>query len=70
MTIAPDFGDAVVDDVRDGKDEQSCRRGERTDRNDLGAEQIGGDQARAEHDAHHQEGDRNRIFHDPCFLRG
>lgn len=70
MTIALDLSDTVIEDVGDGKDEQSSSRRERTDRNDLGTEKIGGDQARAEHDTHHQKGEGNRIFHDSCFLRG
>ena len=70
MTIALDLSDTVIEDVGDGKDEQSSSRRERTDRNDLGTEKIGGDQARAEHDAHHQKGERYGFIHDPCFLRG
>ena len=70
MTIAPDFSNAIVDDVRNRENEQRSGCRERANRDDLGTEKIGGDQARAEHDAHHQKGERYGFIHNPCFLRG
>ena len=61
LAVAPHLGDAVVEDVRDREDDESA--GERDvaiDAEYFGLQEIGGDEAYAEEDAHQHEEDAYR----------
>ncbi len=63
LVVAPDFCDAVVDDVRDGEHEQSAGYGELAHGNELCFQKVGGDEANVEENAHQHEGEGYFLIH-------
>ena len=67
LAEAPDFGNAVVDDVGDGKDQESGGDGDGAELEDLGFQKIRGHETGAEHDAEQHEREGDGSFHDLFF---
>ena len=69
LAESPHLGDAVIDDVRDGKDDEAGRDGECTDLHHFGFEQVGCDEADTEKYPHEHEGYRyGLVLHMFLFL--
>ena len=64
LAVAPHLGDAVVQDIRDGKEKDCRRKGDIANHEDLGGHKVGNNKAGTEQDAKQHVGRRNGgVFH-------